>query len=74
MSELLVEAILERWRAGGGAHGETLSHRLGRRMEQCKNDKNTIHCGIYQPPIGKPKHNNQPKIGGRDGRDHGGDI
>ncbi len=71
---LLVEAILERWHAGGGSRGETLSHCLGHRMEQHKNDKNTIHGGIYRLPIGKPKHNNQPKTGGRDGGEHEGDI
>jgi hypothetical protein len=74
VSALSVEENLERWRAGGGACGETLSRRLGRQMEQHKNYKNTIHGGIYWPPIGKPKHNNQPKTGGRDGGEHGGDI
>ena len=59
---------------GGGARGETLSRHLGRRMEQRKNNKNTIHGGIYRPPIGKPKHNNQPKTGSRGGEENGGDI
>jgi hypothetical protein len=39
-----------------------------------QNYKNTIHGGIYWLSIGKPKHNNQPKIGVRDGGEHGGDI
>ncbi len=59
---------------GGGSRGETLSCCLGRRMERHKNYKNTIHGGIYWPPIGKPKHNNQPKTRDRDRREHGGDI
>ncbi len=33
VSALSVKEILERWRAGDGARGETLSHRLGRQME-----------------------------------------
>jgi hypothetical protein len=47
---------------------------LGRQKEQRKKYKNIIHGGIYWSPIGKPKHNNQPKTGGRDGGEHGGDI
>ncbi len=74
VSELVVEGNLERWRAGGGARGETLSRRLGRQMERRKIIKNTIHGGIYWPPIGKPKHNNQSKTGGHNGGEHGGDI
>ncbi len=45
----------------GAACGRTLSHHLGRRMEQHKNNKNKIHCDIYRPPIGGPTHNNRPK-------------
>ena len=36
---------------GGGARGEILARCLGRRMKRHKNNKNTIHGGIYQPPI-----------------------
>ena len=36
---MAVEGNLERWRAEGGARGETLSRRLGRQMEQHKNYK-----------------------------------
>ena len=74
MLVLVVEVNLERWRAGGGARGETLSHRFGRQMEQRKNNENKINGGINWPPIGGPKHNNQPKTGNRDGGEHGGDM
>jgi hypothetical protein len=47
---------------------------LGCQIERRKNYKNTIHGGIYWPPIGKPKHNNHSKTGDRDGGEHGGDI
>ena len=43
-------------------------------MEQRKNNENKIHGGVNWPPIGGPKHNNQPKTGGRDGGEHGGDM
>ena len=59
---------------GGGAYGETLTHRLRRQIEQPKNNENKIHGGVNWPPIGKPKHNNQRKTGGRDGGQHGGDM
>jgi hypothetical protein len=39
-----------------------------------QHNKNTIHGGIYWLPIGRPKHNNQPKTGGQDGGEHGGDM
>ena len=74
MLALAVEGNLERWRAGGGALEEMLSHRLGRRMEQHKNNENKIQGGVNQPPIGGPKHNNQPKTGGRNIGEHRGDI
>ena len=36
---------------------------------------NKIHGGINWPPIGGPKHNNQPKTGGRkNGGWHGEDV
>ena len=74
MSALAVKVNLERWHVGGGAHGETLSHCLGRRMEKCKNNENKIHGGVNRPPIGKSTHNNQPKTSSRDGGEHGGDM
>jgi hypothetical protein len=43
-------------------------------VEQRKNNENKIHDGINQPTIGGPKHNNQPKIGSRNGGEHGGDM
>jgi hypothetical protein len=43
-------------------------------MKRRKNDKNTIHGGIYWPSVGGLKHNNQPKTGGRDGGEHEGGI
>ena len=74
MSALSVKEILERWRAGGGARGETLSHRLGRRMELPKINENNIHGGVNWPPIGKSTHDNQPKTGSRSRGEHGGDM
>jgi hypothetical protein len=59
---------------GGWVRGETLSRRLRCLMERSKIYKNTIHGGIYWPPIVKLKHNNQPKTGNRDGGEHRGDI
>ncbi len=59
---------------GGGVRGETLSHCLGCQMEQLTNNENKIHGGVNQPPIGGPKHNNQPKTGGHNGGEHGGDM
>ncbi len=56
-----MEGILERWHVGGGSCGETMSHCLGRRMEQRKNNKNKIHGDLNWPHIGKSTHNNQPK-------------
>ena len=67
MSALAVEGNLERWRTEGGA-------RLGHRMEQHKNNENKIHGGVNRPPIGGPKHNNQPKTGVRNGGEHVGDM
>jgi hypothetical protein len=32
-----------------------------------KKNKNKVHGGLNRPPIGKPTHNNQPKIRGKDG-------
>ncbi len=66
--------MLERRHAGWGACGGTPSHCLGRRTERCKNNRNTKHGGIYWPPIGRPKQNNQPKTGSHDGGEHGGDM
>ncbi len=43
-------------------------------MKQRKNNENKVHGGINWPPIGEPKHNNQPKTGGCDGGEHGGDM
>ena len=57
-----------------GVGGETMSHHLGRRMEQCKNNENKIHGGINRPPIGRPKHNNQPKTGSCNGGEQRGDM
>ena len=74
MSALLVKAILERWHRGGGAHGETLSHRLGRQMELLKINENNIHGGVNWLPIGKSTHDNQPKIGNCNRWEHGGDM
>jgi hypothetical protein len=37
-------------------------------MEQRKTNKNKIHGGLNQPPVGKPTHNNQPRIRVNDGR------
>ncbi len=34
---------MERWHVGGGSRGETLSHCLGRQMEQRKNNQNKIN-------------------------------
>ena len=65
-SALAVKGNLERWHAGGGGRWETLSHHLGRQMEQRKNNEKKY--------IGGPKHNNQPKTGGRGGGEHGGDM
>ncbi len=44
------------------------------KWSNAKNIKNTIHGGIYWLPIGKLKHNNQPKTGGRNGGENVGDI
>ncbi len=74
MSALSVKEILERWHAGGGAHGETLSHRLGPRMKLPKINENIIHGGINWPPFGKSTHDNQPKTGSRNRGKHGGDM
>ncbi len=46
----------------------------GVEQSDAKKLKKTIHGGIYWPPIGGPKHNNQPKTGGIDGGEHGGDM
>jgi hypothetical protein len=46
---------------GGGAHGETPPHRLGRQMEKPQINENNIHVGVNWPPIGKSTHDNQPK-------------
>ncbi len=74
MSALLVKAVLERYRAGGGERGETLSHCLGRRMELPKINENNIHGGVIWPPIGKSTHDNQPKTGSRNRGEHEGGM
>ncbi len=74
MSALLVKVILERWRTGGGAHGEMLSHCLGHRMKLPKINENNIHGGINWQPIGKSTHDNQPRTGSCNRGEHGGDM
>jgi hypothetical protein len=66
--------MLERRRVGGRAHGETLFHRLGRRIEQQKINKHEIHHGLRQPSINNGSHNNQPKTGSRGGEKYGGEV
>ena len=39
-----------------------------------KTKKNKIRRGLRWPPIGKKSHNNQPKTGGRNGGDYGGEA
>ena len=39
-----------------------------------QNNENKIHGGVNWLPIGGPKHNNQPKTGGHDKGEHGGDM
>ena len=39
-----------------------------------KTKKNKIRRGPRWPPFGKKSHNNQPKTGGRNGGDYGGEA
>ena len=42
--------------------------------ELIKNNIYKIHRGLRQMPIDDLKHNNQPKIGVRDGGEYGGEV
>jgi hypothetical protein len=43
-------------------------------MEKHKNNDNKIHGGVNRPPIGGPKHNNQPKTGDPNEGEYGGGM
>jgi hypothetical protein len=49
-------------------------YRLGRQTERRKIKFIKIRRGLKQPPIDQTSHNNQPKTGGRDGGDYGGEA
>jgi len=63
------------WRhAWRGSRGGTPSNRLGRQIERRKINENEIQHGLRWLPINEIVHNNQPKTGGRDGGDYGGEA
>ncbi len=66
--------MLEWRRVGGGARGGTPSHRLGHRIEQQKRNKYKIHRGFKWLLVDDFKRNNQPKTGGRNGKEYGGEV
>ena len=37
-------------------------------------NEHEIHCGLRQPPHDEFPHNNQPKVGGRNGGEYGGEV
>ena len=59
---------------GGGARGGTPAHCLGRRIERQKNIYYKIHHSLKWLPVDDFKRNNQPKTGGHEGGEHGGDM
>ncbi len=73
MSALAVEGNLEVARGGRSTWGNAvpLFWTLNRATQK---NENKIHGGVNRPPIGGSKHNNQPKTGGRDGGEYGGDM
>jgi len=57
----------------GSAGGDTIQS-FGAANGATKNKKNNLHRGLRLPPINNNTHNNQPKTGGRNGGDYGGDA
>ncbi len=71
---IAVGGILERGRAGGGACGETSSHRLGDDWDNKKIISNESRQGLRRSPIDEDTHNNQPEIDERGGVDTGEEV